>query len=83
MTSIIRALLTFTLSIATTVCAAEQIIVYRSRAEAEMDAFWWDNPELALVFVGVLIAIPVGFWIYRTIRNRTAVKRWNNQNFRK
>lgn len=48
MKRLIKAFLTFTLSVASAVCAAEQIIVYRSRAEAEMDAFFWDNPEMVL-----------------------------------
>jgi len=45
--------------------SAEQVIVYRSRIEQAWDQFLWENPELILVFVGILLAAPVAMGAYR------------------
>lgn len=67
MNCLVKALLTLTLAASPSLCAADSIIVYRSRAEAEMDAFWWDHPEaivwgVAFVMVLVVIFFAVKIW---------------------
>lgn len=48
--------------------AAEQVIVYRSKAEQSLDAFIWENPEYVLIFIGALVAVPVVATVYRWFR---------------
>jgi len=38
---------------------SEQVIVYRSKWEAERDQFFFDNPEYILYFIGGAIALTV------------------------
>ena len=38
---------------------SEQVIVYRSKWEAERDQFFFDNPEYILYFIGGAIALAV------------------------
>lgn len=48
--------------------AAEQVIVYRSKAEQSLDAFIWENSEYALIFIGILLAVPVAMTARRWFR---------------
>lgn len=45
--------------------SAEQVIVYRSRAEQAWDQLLWENPEYILVFIGILLAAPVALAAFR------------------
>ena len=38
---------------------SEQVIVYRSKWEAERDQFFFENPEYILYFIGGAIALAV------------------------
>ncbi len=38
---------------------SEQVIVYRSKWEAERDQFFFENPEYILYFIGGTIALAV------------------------
>lgn len=49
--------------------SAEQVIVYRSKAEQAWDQFIWENPELILVFIGILLAVPVAMVAYRWFKD--------------
>lgn len=55
--------------------APNSIIIYRSRAEQEIDNIFWDNPDAAAVFGTVLLIALCTIFIYKALESRLGWQR--------
>lgn len=54
---------------------SEQVIVYRSKWEAERDQFFFDNPEYILYFIGGAIALVVLIVVVDKLKKYFGIRR--------
>jgi hypothetical protein len=53
----------------------EQVIVYRSKWEAERDQFFFDNPEYILYFIGGAIVLAVLIVVVDKLKKYFGIRR--------
>lgn len=56
----------------------EQVIIYRSKWEAERDQFFYNNPEYILYFVVGALLLAGFIVVVDKIRNWTGIRRYNS-----
>lgn len=55
---------------------SEQVIVYRSKWEAERDQFFFDNPEYILYFIGGAIVLAVSIVAVDRLKKFFGIRRF-------
>lgn len=56
---------------------SEQVIIYRSKWEAERDQFFFENPEYILYFIGGAILLAVIILIVDKMKRFFGIRRWS------